>query len=242
MLCAFDICAIQETHLDSLPRRARMIPNIERMISHHGQIIWHHYNSQQRGVALYFSNDIVPYLTETKMSDNEGRVLIVKTTLFRTENNGIDKSHTWIGTLYAPNQPADRKTFFRDTLSALLNHIPSTDRVLIALDKHGGNPVNGYEGASELLQTLGKHTLCDAWREFHPEETGWTHSSTPVTRTDTAEKIRTRIDRVYITGPFLYEKHIKTDHIPSLHSDHFWVRLELAFNKRPSHKSTYWKV
>jgi exonuclease III len=163
------------------------------MINRHGQIIWHHYNSQQRGVALYFANDLVPYLTDNKLSDNEGRILIVKTTLYRTDENGVDKSHTWIGAIYAPNIPAERKTFFKDTLSTLLAQIPSSDRVILAgdfnnvitaLDKHGGNPVNGYDGASELLQTIGTHLLCDAWREFHPEEIGWTHSLNRNTRLD----------------------------------------------------------
>jgi hypothetical protein len=222
------------------------------MINRHGQIQWHHYNSQQRGVAIYFANDVTPYLTETKLSDNEGRILIVKTSLFRKEENGNDNSHTWIGTIYAPNTPTERKNFFRDTLSSLLCQIPETDRVILAgdynniitaKDKQGGNPNYGHEGANELLQTIGSHLLCDAWREFHPNDTGWTHSTSPInTGGGTNTTIRTRIDRIYVSGALLYEKHIQTEHIPSLHSDHFWVRLEMTFNKRPSHKSTYWKA
>jgi exonuclease III len=222
MIGAYDICAVQETHLDHSPRRARLVSNIERSINHFGQILWHHYNSQQRGVAIYFSNEIVPYLTETKLSDNEGRLLMVQTTLFRNKDNGTDKSHTWIGALYAPNQTSDRKTFFRDTLSTILHQIPTTDRVILAgdfnsivtsLDKHGGNPMNGYEGASELLCAIGTHLLCDAWREFHPNKIGWTHSSTPTHGVDSQTAIRTRIDRIYATGPFLYDKHIQTKNI-----------------------------
>ena len=177
-----NILMIQETHVNNL----RFKYDIDRIFD--CQSFWSFGSNDSRGVAILVMNNF-EYKINKFENDNEGRLVKVE-----ISSNSGDLN---IVSVYAPNDGATRKTFFRNIDNFIIGRSPTIIGgdfncvENLKLDKIGGNPSNGTAGSVQLNSIKQSYNLIDPFRTLYKKECSYTWSSE-------STGIKTRLDRYYI--------------------------------------------
>ena len=201
MITDIDICAMQETHLIE-KKQTQLI----KRIATQGILYTNNHTSKSAGVSLFIATHLHDKILEKTITDNNGRLLIKKTTIINKSNQ-----HTWIGTVYLPHEPTQRKNYILNTLNPLIQTIPETDNIILMgdfniisnphLDHIGGQITSGRTGNTELNEITTHYSLIDTWRHLHPDQRGFTRSNAPYSDTLLPKRtlqtnVKTRIDKI----------------------------------------------
>ncbi|KAI8484945.1 hypothetical protein Bbelb_373520 [Branchiostoma belcheri] len=132
--------------------------------------------------------------------------------------------------VYAPNVPANRKSFFRD-----LNKYLSTVEPTIlcgdfncvenpSIDKRGGSQSLGAGGSRALKNLCSQYDLVDSWRLANPQKQAFTWRPKD-------NSVACRLDRIYTHKQLTVQSHKYT---PAYFTDHdgFSVSVTLATSKK----------
>lgn len=223
-----DIVFLQETHCTN---------NWETDLffkSWKGEMIHSYGSSFSRGVSILLSPRLSASMQKPH-SDLEGRV--------------VSACISWQGVsiklvnIYGPNDSSERESFMQSLFSVCttphfilfggdFNFV--TD---ISLDKMGGNPTTGTEGAGILREISHIHQVGDIFRFLYPKTQEFTF-----TRTFKNETISSRLDRVY-SSKTLLQCITKFNHVSSSFSDHNYIKfqMDLSAVSGLSYGTGYWK-
>ncbi len=182
-----DILLLQETHASGF----RDTRGWEREFD--GKGFWSFGTRSSCGVAILFSKRHSWRPTDY-LRDNAGRLVSVTITMPHS------KARVRVVNCYAPNDPAERKRFFKEILP---QHTKGMRHVIIGGDfncvsdpgldsKNAAANHQGTRGSPELLRTVKQLGLVDVWRVQHPTLKRFTWHSGDGTRA-------TRIDRIYLS-------------------------------------------
>ena len=217
-----DICLVQETHLDNF----KSCNFVDRKL--HAKSYWSlSDNSHSKGVGIIVRNSEVEV---THFSfDYFGRYCYIDIKLYDFELR--------IVSVYAPNNPLERKTFFSDIYHLFLGTKPillggdfnCVDN--LQLDKLGGNPSRGNDGVIQLMNIINDLNLKDCFRNKFPFSKQFTWSS---------QGVSCRLDRFYISS-ILYDNVKLIKHDIYTFSDHHLVFLAICPNTVPNFDRSYWK-
>ena len=217
-----DICLIQETHLDNF----RLCSFVERQLN--AKCYWSLTdNSHSKGVGIIIKN---PEIDVTHFSyDYFGRYCCVDIKLNDFELR--------IVSIYAPNNPLERKTFFDEIYHIFLGTKPilfggdfnCVDD--LELDKMGGNRNRGNDGLVQLNNITHDFSLIDCFRKKYPHTKEFTWSS---------QGVSCRLDRFYISS-FLNLDVNFVKHDMYTFSDHHMVCLTISPTNIPRNGRSYWK-
>lgn len=211
-----DIILLQETHSTR---------SVERVWRNEwgNQIVFSHYNSRARGVAIMFRKSL-NYTIIQKIICNDGRYIIIEIE--------IDGLTCVIVNVYAPNEDNDIffvnlfqiiKKFanpykiyggdFNVVLDPLLDHVGSDD-----YDKPKSRQV--------ILNHMASEDIHDLWRNRHPDSTRYTWM------TNKPRFAGSRLDYWLISNPFV--QFIEDIDIPpAILSDHASIEVKLKTSANP---------
>ena len=222
-----NIALLQETHIDNLSWK-KEIDNIFNCNS-----LWSFGSNSSRGVAILLFKNF--YFNVNKfVKDMDGRII--------SANITSDFGETKLMSIYCPNEPPDRKRF----LKTLDFYVSGPDPILMGgdwncventvLDKEGGNPNKGTEGAEIIKEMKNTYEVMDPFREIHPKLKifTWVNETTGV---------KTRIDRFYI-NKFMKTNIVKVNKVTSIVSDHagFMISLQGNLARQFSVGKGIWKL
>ena len=219
-----DVLFLQETHISSKAESNR----IEGEWG--GKCLWSFGSSQSRGVGILF-NKHLNVVIESVVYDTDGRYVIVDV--------AIDTVKWRLINIYCPNHATSRVQFL-DSLAVWLD----TSRLLIVggdfnfvdnltLDKVGGNPQEGNEGAETWQRIRQCGTLSDPFRRFHKNNVVTTWSSGN-------KSVACRLDRFYVCSR-VQDKVTSIDVWPCGESDHCFVCMSLLPDSNNAVGPGYWK-
>ena len=196
-----DILLLQETHVDSL----KFGKLIEKKIG--GKFFWSFGTNNARGVGVYIKTSL-DFVFYKFITDPFGRFIVIDAKIQGREFRLIN--------VYAPNNQADRKQFFRDiypyfvTPKAIifggdLNCIKD-----VTIDKINGNPNMGTSGWNEISTLIKDSHLIDTYRHIFPNKrtVSWSDGV-----------IGCLLDRIFISNDYA-SKIEKPMFVPTTLSDH----------------------
>lgn len=182
-----DVLLLQETHASGLYETRGW----EREFG--GKGFWSFGTNSSCGVAILFSKRH-SWRPADYLRDNAGRLVSVTITVPNS------KTRVRVINCYAPNDPAERQKFFKESLP---RHTKGMRHVILGGDfncitdpgldsKNTSANHQGTRGSFELLRTIKQHGLVDGWRGQNPQKKRFTWHSGDGTKA-------TRIDRIYLS-------------------------------------------
>ena len=190
------------------------------------------YNSQSRGVAIFFNNNF-EFEIHSFYNDTNGNLLILDVE--------VDKHRITLATVYGPNK--DDPSFF-ESLQRKLKEFRNNDiiingdwNLLLNPQKDGLNykHVNNPNARNKVLKMITELNLYDVWRDENLEKRiyTWKRKLSP------GVYQMGRLDFFLVSESLLHftrEENI----VPGFRSDHSATSLSLIFNKVQKCK-TFWK-
>ena len=190
------------------------------------------YNSQSRGVAIFFNNNF-EFKIHSSYKDTNGNLLIL--------DIEIDKHRITLATLYGPNN--DDPSFF-ESLQRKITQFGNKDIIINGdwnlllnpqIDGLNYKHVNNPNARNTVLKMITELNLYDVWRDENLEKKiySWKRKLSP------GLYQMGRLDFFLVSEPLLnYTR--EENIVPGFRSDHSATSLSLIFNKVPKSK-TFWK-
>lgn len=184
-----------------------------------GRVLLSTGTNHSKGTAILFRNRLDVEIKNTHQSA-DGRIVLAN---IKTN----DKELTIVN-IYAPNDPKDRKTFFQKIKKWLDNHAINKDEIIIGgdfnftennmLDRKDKFSSTADSSASAYNSLIQRHSLCDIWRDMHPNKKQFTY------------KEISRLDKFLISeqcSNYTLNSYILN---PGIKSDHKGVKIILNIN------------
>ncbi len=198
-----------------------------------GDIVFSHGVTNSRGVCILFRKNLLEAEIHSKITDKEGRYIILDITLG-------EKRYT-LTDLYGPNK--DDENFFLEVIeniesSSNDHRIAGGDFNCILnkhLDKKGGMQDHANVKARKvLLEYMDNTSMVDIWRMHHDNDKHFTYYSL------SPEKIFTRLD-FFLISLGLTTNVTKSSIYPKFLSDHCAVSIKILISNNTRGKG-YWKL
>ena len=196
-----------------------------------GEIIYSHCNSQARGVAILFKQDL-PFHMHDQTIDDEGRYIVLD-----VEINGFRLT---LCNLYAPNN--DEPQFYLDLFEKIESY-PNDDRIMggdwnlvldVNFDKKGGINRTNINAQTVVKNYMEETELVDIWRFHHPTDFKFTWYRINPT------KISCRLD-FFLVNYGLTEKITSSSIGAGFRTDHSTVSIKFLPFNNPRGKG-FWKL
>ena len=204
-----DILLLQETHVDSL----KLGKLIEKKIG--GKFFWSYGTNNARGVGVYIKSSL-NFVFYKFITDPFGRFIVIDAKIHDNDFRIIN--------VYAPNNAADRKQFFKDIYPYFV-----TPKTIIfggdlncvkdvTIDKINGNPDMGTSGWNEISTLIKDSHLVDAYRHIFPNRrtVSWNDGS-----------VGCLLDRIFISNNYASQIE-KPIFVPTTLSDHDLFKFEVT--------------
>ena len=222
----YDIVLLQETHV-----QMEDIPKWKKQWKYYS--IWNPGESNKTcGIGILINGH--KQITVTDYSkDMNGRVINIKLQ-YKSQN-------IQIVSVYAPDKPYLRETFFKNLKTYLFDDTPIViggDFNMVECstkDRKGGVPSHTHKQGIVQLQYLKQEfELEDKWRAENDQRLDYTWTSRKQ-----HDNIHSRLDRFYISKNI---QHIKTESLYNIWSDHKILNTVIKLGKPDKRGQNYWKL
>ena len=222
----YDIILLQETH-------------VQQCDIMQWQAEWHSYSLWNPGLTgktcgsgiLINKHKQITVIDYKK--DDQGRIISIKAE--------FQQQRFQILNLYAPVRPHLREAFFQLLSSYIFEDCPlimGGDFNMVEderLDRDGGTYSHTHtQGILNLRKLLDSFDLKDRWRTHNKHTREFTWKSRKIN-----EKIKSRLDRFYVTDSV---KYIDSDTLYTVWSDHYVITLKIKMGITISRGVNYWKL
>ena len=222
----YDVILLQETHVQT--------EDIQKWKQGWGNYsIWNPGKSNQTcGVGILINSRKAITVIDYK-KDDSGRILTIKVQ--------YKKQKLQVITVYAPNAPHLRESFFQNLKNYIFPDIPiimGGDFNMVECpykDRNSGFTTHMHTQGQVQLQYLKQdYDLDDKWRQENDKQRQYTWRSRKQ-----HDKTQSRLDRFYVSNSI---KHIKTEYLYNVWSDHKIVNTTVIVGKQEKRGQNYWKL
>lgn len=229
----YDICFIQETHCTS-EKDVKTWSNEWK-----GNSYWSVGTTMSRGVACLFKQNL-DIETLNIVKDKNGRYVEIEV--------NYDSNKLLLLNVYSPNNPGDRKIFFNELNTKIMNmrQVNQEKGIILGGDfncilnpcvdrrlENGENAKKSDSGNVELTNLITKNSLEDVWRRRNPTEKKYTYFRKN-------SKIASRID-YWLISELLVSNVTKIEMKVAPNTDHVAITLQVD-TTHCDRGPGYWKM